>query len=100
MAISAQEQNFVSESMNMSREILDLQTRIQRMIARWNQNGHFYDPVTAPNGITTEKLAEATGSSHLTASELTEFVNAITAVDTALGNMVNGNAVHLLKMLP
>jgi hypothetical protein len=100
MAISAQEQNFVSESMNMSREILDLQTRIQRMIARWNQNGHFYDVSSAPNGISTQKLQENDGSKHLTSSELTEFVNAITSIDTALGNMVDGNAVHLLKMLP
>lgn len=92
MALSPQIQNQITELMQLSEEALDLQNRIQSAIARYNQNG-LYEAVG-----NQDDLNAINDFKHLTQSEIGNCVNAITAVDTALGDYTSGQAVNLLKM--
>lgn len=89
MALTAQQQNHISRLMQEAEIILDLQNRLQRLIAEWNQNDMF-------NQMDDAEIAAV--FPHLTLSEVGNAINAITAVDTALGSYIGGQAVNLLKL--
>jgi plasmid maintenance system antidote protein VapI len=91
MALSAQNSNFISELTTKSEMILDLQREIDVLVARWNQNDMF-------NALTDVDIQAVAAFAHLTKSEVSNAVNAVTAVSTALGDLTTGQAVNLLKM--
>lgn len=91
MALSAQNSNFISELQQKAETILTLQRDIDLMIARWNQNDMF-------NILTDQDIQAVPAFAHLTKSEVSNAVNAITAVTTALGDLDDGEAVDLLKL--
>lgn len=91
MALTQQEQNFVSRVQQIADTLLEAQHEVQRLIAEWNQNDFF-------NQITDEDLGEIASFTHLTASELSNAVTAISAFNTALGDYSSGQAVNLIKL--
>lgn len=91
MAMTAQEQNIISDVMNLSQEALDLQTAIQRLRARWDQNDVF-------NQVTDQELGEIATFAHLTISEVANAIGALDDINTVLGDYVTGEAVNLVKM--
>ncbi len=91
MALSNQEQNFVSELMALGAELLSVQHDIQTLAARWNQNG-------LGSSIDDTGLAEISTFAHLTAAEVSSGVTAVQAVDTALGDYVSGQSANLIKL--
>ncbi len=89
MALSAQNQNLISEMMNFSEAQLALLDKAHNLLARWNNNDVY-------NALTD---ADVTGTfPHLDKSEIVEAINAITAVSNALGDFTSGQAVNLVKM--
>ena len=91
MALTVQNSNFISELTTKSEMILDLQREIDVLVARWNQNDMF-------NALTDVDIQAVAAFAHLTKSEVSNAVNAVTAVSTALGDLTTGQAVNLLKM--
>lgn len=91
MALTTQNSNFISELMQMGAALLDQQREIDLMIARWNQNDMF-------NTLTDQDIQAVSTFAHLSKSEVSNAINAITAVTTALGNLSDGQAVNLLKL--
>lgn len=91
MAMTAQEQNIISDIMSMSDEALDFQTRQQLLRARWDQNDVF-------NQVTDGELLEIGSFAHLTISEVANAMGALDDISTALGDYSTGAAVDLIKM--
>lgn len=91
MALSAQNQNLISNLQTMAADLLETQREIDLLIAQWNQNDVF-------NSISDADIAAIPAFAHLTKSEVANSITAITAVTTALGDLTSGQAVNLLKM--
>lgn len=91
MAMTAQEQNIVSDIMDLSQQALNLQDTIQRLRARWDQNDVF-------NQVTDQELTEIPSFAHLTISEVANAMGALDDINTALGDYTTGEAVNLVKM--
>lgn len=89
MALSAQNQNIISEMMNFAEAELAQLDKAHNLLARWNNNDVF-------NTLTDADVSAL--FPHLTKSEVVEAVNAITAVSNALGDFSSGQAVNLIKM--
>lgn len=87
-----QKANFVREIINVSRDLLSQQKYIQQLVSRWNLNGF-------SGGISESDLGEMSEFAHLTPAELAGAITAITAIDTALGDYVSGQATNLLKTI-
>ena len=89
MALSAQNSNLISEMMNWAEIELAQRDKARNILARWNQNDVF-------NTLTDVDVTAV--FPHLDKSEVAEGINAITAVNTALGDDVSGQAVNLIKL--
>jgi hypothetical protein len=89
VALSSQTANFISELTQLAEELLDKQRQIDILISRWNQNDVF-------NRIEDADIAAV--FPHLTRAEVANAVTAITGVTTALGDLISGQAVNLVKM--
>jgi hypothetical protein len=89
MALSDQNQNLIQEMMNWAEIELAQRDKARNLLARWNQNDVFN---TLTDNDVTDKFP------HLDKSEVAEGINAITAVTTALGDDVSGQAVNLIKL--
>lgn len=91
MALTTQESNFISRLQSLSAEILDVRHRIQEEVALYNAEGFGV-------AITDADLQEVTAFQHITQSKMWNTITALTAVTTALGDDVSGQAVNLIKM--
>lgn len=89
MALSAQNSNLISELMNWSEIELAQRDKANNLLARWNQNGTF-------DALTDEDVAAV--FPHLTKSEVSNGINALSAVLTALGDNTSGQATNLIKL--
>lgn len=89
MALTAQQQNLISEIQAWADTELAQLDKAQQIVARWNLNDTF-------NQIDDAEVTEI--FAHLDKGKVTEAINAIGAVITALGDYVSGQAVNLIKM--
>ncbi|MDL1924315.1 hypothetical protein FBQ95_17055 [Chloroflexi bacterium CFX3] len=92
MALTAQFQNHIVRLQQMAEELVAIQHRIRVLEAEWHQNSMF-------TLLTDEDIA--LHFPHLTKGKVIEAINAIAAVDTALGNYSGdpvGKVVNLLKL--
>lgn len=86
-----QEQNFVTDTMNLSQIILNDRTALENLIARYNNNQF-------GSSLSDAKLAGLTSTAHLTLAKIQNAVTAFNALLTALGDDVSGEATNLIKM--
>lgn len=87
----AQQQNFISELMACSEDILRVRVKVRELVARWNLNQTL--------GKLSDEQLQAYGSfEHLTVQKVTDAVTAVQAVDAALGDDASGQATNLIKL--
>lgn len=91
MALTAQESNFITRLQALSTEVLDIRHRIEEEYALYNAEGFGV-------AITDADLQEVAAFQHITQSKMWNTITALTAVTTALGDDVSGQAVNLIKM--
>jgi len=91
-ALLPQEQDWLVQGMELARDALLLQRRIQLHRKMYDQNSF-------GASISDADLLEYEAFYHLTNAEVVSMVTGLDTVDTALGDLVNGQAVNLLKVL-
>jgi hypothetical protein len=91
MALTAQEQNFVSRLQMEAMQLLDTRDRLRREVALYNAEGF-------GAAITDEELAALQALAHLTQAEVQNCLTAFSTVVAALGDDVSGQAVNLIRM--
>lgn len=88
MALSAQNQNLISEIMNKAEEILALQNELDLIVLRFNENNVY-------NEATDQELAAVTSLNHLTQSNVG---NAIAAYIAVVGVLDANSAAHRIAL--
>lgn len=91
--MDSQQENFVVRLINNSQKMLDLRDEMQRDIALYN--GLDFGSV-----LTDGALAAVERLAYLQQSDIWNAITAQSAVLTALGDDVSGQAVNLIKMQP
>jgi hypothetical protein len=91
MALTPQEQNFVSRLQIEAMQLLETRDRLRLEVALYNAEGF-------GAAITDESLAALPALAHLTQVEVQNCLTAFGAVLTALGDDVSGQAVNLIRM--
>lgn len=89
MALTDQQQNLVSDMMIWAEIETAQLDKAHNIVARWNLNDVF-------NQIDDAEVAER--FPHLDKGKITEAINAIQAVRTALGDNVSGQVTNLIKL--
>lgn len=92
MALTAQQQNFMSRLQQMAQETRTLRNQIKEEIALYNAKGFGVD-------ITDAELENIPSFEHLTQSDLWNCITALQGVIDALGDEVSGQLVNLIKMI-
>jgi hypothetical protein len=91
MALTAQQQNFISELQAWANRELEQRQKAEELNARWNLNQF--------NQKLSDEDIQAIGSfSHLTAQIVTDGVVAMQEVLQALGDDVDGYATNLYRL--
>lgn len=88
-ALTAQQQNLISELETWADAELQQRSKAENIAARWNLNDVF-------NQI-DDAGVEAVFP-HLTKSKISNGINAVNAVVSALGDDVSGQAVNLIEL--
>lgn len=91
MALTAQQQNFLSDLTTLSADTIELLHRISELKARYFLNG-------MNTSLQDADLLALPTFAHLTAAKVTNAITAITTVETALGDTVSGQQINLIKM--
>ena len=91
MAMSAQQQNFISDMMAWSEQMLAVRAKGQELVARFNLN-------SVLSKLNDQEIAEIESFAHLDADKITGAVTALQIIDTALGDNVSGQATNLIKL--
>lgn len=89
MSLSVQNTNLISELLEYAETELSQRDKAQNLIARWNNNDVF-------NQLNDGDIQAI--FSWLDKSKVSNGVNATTAILTALGDDVSGQAVNLIKL--
>lgn len=89
MALSVQNQNLITDEISIAADMRALQHRMVDLVARWNLN----DAFTQLNDADIAALFP-----WLTKSEVSNGIAAFTAVTSALGDDVSGQATNLIKL--
>lgn len=91
MALSVQNQNFISECMQNVSLALGLRDTLIDMVARWNLND-------ISNELTDGDIEVIAKFSHLKKNDVISCITAFQAILTALGDNSSGQSVNLIKM--
>lgn len=89
MALTTQEDKFIQDLTAKALEVRNMQLSFDTLVARWNLNDFF-------NQLDDADIA--VNYPHLDKSKLANCINALLAVDTALGDDVSGQTTNLIKM--
>jgi len=89
MALTPQQQNFVSELMNLGEVVLQQRATAQNLVSRWNLN-------SLSGSMSDGDVALI--FPHLTTTEIASAVTALQEVLVALGDDVTGQATNLIKL--
>jgi len=91
MAMTDQQQNFISEVMTTADEIIKMNNKLDQLIARWNLN----DSTTNINNADFNAIAAL---AHLNKTKFSAAITAFQAIQTALGDKVTGQITNLIKL--
>ena len=91
MAMSAQQQNFISDMMAWSEQMLAVRAKGQELVARFNLN-------SVLSKLNDQEIAEIELFAHLDSDKVAGAVTALQIIDTALGDNVSGQATNLIKL--
>ena len=82
-----QKQDFIVEIISIGRQLVDLKGRLELLKARWDQN-----PVTQAD-------VDALEIDGLTKNKLSDAIDSLDAVRSALGDYATGAIIKLVKLM-
>ena len=91
MALTSQEQNWTSRTLDLAERALVLREDILLHRAEYDQN-------SISSAVTDGELLANDSFAHLTNAKLVSAVGALDTITTALGDYSTGQAVNLLKL--
>lgn len=93
MALTSQQQNHISRTMQYAEQLIALQDDIRRHRAEWDQNDMF-------NQMTDQDIADIPSFAHLNKSKLGNAMDALDDVPAGLGDYTAGKLLDLVKVRP
>lgn len=91
MAMTDQQQNFVSEVMQTAEEIIKMNNKLDQLIARWNLNDF-------TTNLNNGDFGAIPSLAHLNKTKFTAAITAFQAIQTALGDKTSGQITNLIKL--